>query len=128
MGLSLDYTFRQTKPAVLSVPGVGIAINAWGGENLQVFSGHANLGYDLRARSLSQKPCRAAPFAGADPARPSLEIVGTAWLRDDYLEDPNRLRAARLATDSSMVVNDEPFIPRPGHAPEFGGGETVIRR
>jgi hypothetical protein len=120
-----DYTFRQTKPAVLSVPGVGIAINAWGGENLQVFSGHANLGYDLRGEKFKPRN-PAALLPSLVPTRPDPHLKLS--VQHGFVTITSRTPIDCARPDWRLIarwwVNDEPFIPRPGHAPEFGGGET----
>lgn len=124
-----DYTFRQTKPAVLSVPGIGIAINGWSGEQLQVFSGHANLGYDLRGADFKPRnPAARLPPLVPDRPDPHLKLSVQDGLVTITSTPPIDCTRPDWRLLARWWVNDKPFIPQVGHAPEFGGGEVVYSK
>jgi hypothetical protein len=121
-----DWDFRQTKPAVLSVPGIGIAINGWSGDVFEVVTGHAALGYDFFGKDYTP-PDLASPLPQLVPESPDRDLK-VSW-RDGLItikSEKTEMQCSR--PDRRLVarwwVNGKPFIPRPGRTPEFGGGEV----
>ncbi len=120
-----EENFRQTKPAVLSVPGVGIATDRWEGFDFQVYSGRANRGGIQDTEDFKPKnPASPLPQVMPDKPDPDLQLsvengLVTISSRDEV--DSARPDWHLLAR---WWVNGKPFVPKVGHAPIFGGGEV----
>ncbi len=124
-----DYTFRQTKPAVLSVPGIGIAVNAWSGNSFKVISGHAVLDWEsLDLDSTPRKPepqlnlDSSLPLLVPDRSDPDLKMS----VQEGFVTLTSTTNFCTAGPDMWFLarwwVNGKPFVPRKGHAPEHNGG------
>lgn len=120
-----DWTFRETNAAVLSVPGTGIAINAWSGDHFQVFSGHANLGWAFDTKDYKPRnPASPLPPFVPDRPDPDLKLA----IHDGFVTITSNTELEATRPDWRLLarwwVNGKAFVPQARHAPEFGGGDT----